>query len=53
MHIEISDAEKTDLIIFLGLAEKSIEEMELLPDDEYLRITMLRNLESLLKRLEK
>lgn len=52
MYIEISDAEKTSLIVFLGLAKKDIEEMELLPNDEYLRIAMLRNLESLLKRFE-
>lgn len=52
MHIEISDAEKTNLIIFLDLAKRSVEEMELLPNDEYLRIAMLRDLESLLKKFE-
>lgn len=31
MHIEISNNEITDLLIFLGLAKNSIEEMELLP----------------------
>lgn len=52
MHIEISDAEITNLIIFLDLAKRSVEEMELLPDDEYLRIAMLRDLESLLNKFE-
>jgi hypothetical protein len=52
MHIEISDTEKTNLIIFLDLAKRSVEEMELLPNDEYLRIAMLRDLESLLKKFE-
>lgn len=52
MHLEISNNEITDLLIFLGLAKNSIEGMELLPEDEYLRIAMLRDLESLLKKFE-
>lgn len=52
MNIELSNTEITDLIIFLGLAKRNVEEMELLPEDEYLRITMLRDLDSLLKKLE-
>lgn len=52
MHIEISNNEITDLVIFLGLAKNNIEEMELLPKDEYLRTAMFRDIENLLKKFE-
>lgn len=52
MHIELSDSEITDLIIFLGVAEGYVKDMAFLPEDEYLRSAMLRNIENLLKKFE-
>lgn len=51
-HIELRDAEITNLIIFLGLAEGKVKEIKLLPEDEYLRTAMLRSIENLLKKFE-
>lgn len=52
MFIDFTDSQATDLVIFLGLAKGKVKEMELLPKDEYLRTSMLRDIESLLKKFE-
>lgn len=51
-HIELSDAEITDIIIFLSLAEGCVKDIKFIPEDEYLRTAMLRNIENLLKKFE-
>lgn len=51
-HIDLCDAEITDLIIFLDLAEGCVKDIKFLQEDEYLRTAMLRDIENLLKKFE-
>ena len=52
MLIELTDSEKTDLLIFLNMAEEQVKTMHLLPEDEHLRLTMQERLKMLLMKFQ-
>lgn len=52
MIIEFTDSEITDLLVFLEMTKKQVQIMNLLPDDEHLRLAMINRIESLLKKFE-
>ena len=50
--MEITDEDRTDLLIFLDTAENVVKEMKLLPEDEHLRTAMIRRINELLDKFE-
>ena len=52
MPIECTDSEITDLLLFLNMAEEQVKAMNLLPEDEHLRLAMQERIKMLLAKFE-